>query len=194
MSSRTQHLARSTCFVQLRTGACVDLLMPDLTPVRLTDIATSLARLPRFLGHTRGACGYTVAQHSVHTAVLAARSGLQRELQAAALLRDAHEAFIGNIPTPVKSLLGERLATLEERLLRAVFARFGVPPRLATVLELRKLDLVALATERRDLLHESAWPWRIELPTPDPDRLEPWPEAVAHSHFLAAANHLGLLR
>lgn len=182
----------STLFVQIgQHGACLDLLAPDWTPVRLTDIATSLARIPRWCGNTRGAA-YSVAQHCVMVAMLLAeRHG--RYLGLAGLLHDAHEAAIGDIPSPVKAAV-PGLATLERRLQVALFRRFGLNPTLLDAPELHRADLQALATERRELLPPSAWPWRRSLPAPHPAPIEPLPDSRAYSLFLLTAARLGLHR
>lgn len=180
----------STLWVQIgQHGACLDLLAPDWTPVRLTDIATSLARLPRWCGNTRGAA-YSVAQHSAMVAtLLAERHG--RYLGLAGLLHDAHEVAIGDIPAPIKAAV-PGFAEFERRLQMALFSRFGLDPRLLDAPELHRADLQALATERRDLLPPSAWSWRRSLPEPHPDVLEPLQESRAYSLFLLTAVQLGL--
>ncbi len=184
--------AHSTCFVQTRSGACIDLLAPDFSAVTLTDIATSLSRLPRFVGGTRGEHAYSVAQHSVFVAaVLLEWTGL-RDLALAGLLHDVPEMVTGDIPSPVKRLL-PAIAGLEERLLRAVYLRFGVPLNLLGHSTVWHADLVALATEKRDLLNRSAWPWLMRLPQPQAAPLEePWPASLAHARFIATAITLGL--
>jgi len=187
---------QSTVFVQIGiAGACLDLLTPDWSPVTLTDIASSLARLPRFAGHTLGTYAYSVAQHSALCAAAVFGETGDRQLAAAALLHDGHESAIGDIPTPVKAALGApSVRALEDRLQAALFARFGLDPQLARQSEVMLAELRALATERRDLLPDSAWPWNRSLPAPWPERIEPVPASRAHAQFLAMAVALGLHR
>lgn len=182
------------CFVQIGAGgACLDLMVPDWSVVRLSDVAWSLSRLPRFAGHTRGTYPLSVAEHSVMVAAdLLGRTG-QRDLARAGLLHDAHEAAIGDIPTPVKIALGvDAVRALEDRLQDALAPRFGLAPGVLRHPEVVLSDRAALATERRDLLPEPAWAWGEDLPAPWPETLEPVPATQAYARFLAMAIAVGL--
>lgn len=184
----------SVCFVQMQSGACVDLLAPDLTHVTLTDLATSLSRLARFLGNTRGGPAYSVAQHSLLVMHILEDQGQPSSLLRAALLHDAHEALMGDIPTPVKRAAGPALAALEGRLQAAMFRRFGLIESLAHHPLISWADRVALHSERRDLLAPSQWPWPGEDEAPPlwPTRIEPVPAAQAHGMWINAAHRLRL--
>lgn len=189
-------------WIQTFTGRAFDLAHPDPDAVDLTDIAWSLSRQCRFNGHT--GTFYSVAEHSVHVAVLAGRLGPQRHpdlspeahrgLQRAALLHDAAEAYIGDIVQPLKVLLAsERLAEIEADILDCIGQCFGIhTPHFAHPL-VKHCDLVALATERAGLLFPCDREWG-PLPEPDP-YMQIWlgldPDE-AHARFLAAARHLGL--
>lgn len=184
----------SAAFVQLHSGACVDLMAPDFGPVSLTDLATSLSRLPRFIGATRGPRIYSVAQHSILVMEILHRRMHSTPILRGALLHDAHEAAMGDIPTPVKIALGRaNVQELEARLQSAIAARFGVPIGAIQHWAVRQADQIALLTERRDLLAPSAWPWP-ELPEEalEDEIIQPWPESLAHVRWLAAAGKLGL--
>lgn len=115
-------------FVSTISRQRVSLLDPDPRTISLGDIAASLARQCRYNGHVEGF--YSVAEHSVYVSRLIERAGHHPKVQMAGLLHDAHEAYIGDITQPVKALL-ERAAPsvirhLEERLDRAICARFGL--------------------------------------------------------------------
>lgn len=181
---------RSICFMQVRSGACVDLLAPDLRPVTLVDIATSLSRLPRFLGATRGPHPYSVAQHSVHVAELAAHWGAPPRLQLAALFHDAAEALTGDIPTPLKLALGEPFRRIERALEDAVRRRWRITHSLRDPM-VTQCDEAMLATERRDLLAESAWSWPWPAGPLPGFVVTPWPSSVAHARWMSAAHALG---
>lgn len=185
----------STAFVQLHSGACVDLLAPDFGPVSLTDIATSLSRLARFNGATRGAQPYSVAQHSILVMQILEQRRHNTAMLRAGLLHDAHEAVLGDIATPVKAALGrDAVREVEARLQTALALRFGLPPLIfASNWALHQADQVALATERRDLLNPSAWPWPTMEEEALPDTiLQPWPASRAHVEWLTFASRLGL--
>lgn len=188
----TPHPRRvSSAFIQTRSGACVDLLLPDLSPVPLSDIATSLSRIPRFLGATVGELGYSVAQHSLHVAECLAAWGYSPQIQLAGLFHDAPEALIGDCPSPVKKLLGEAWHALEARMALAVQRRFGITVALDAE-PIRQADAALLRTERFLLMKPSAWPWpgddgalplNIEIPF--------MPASVAHARWQAAAVRIG---
>ena len=76
---------------------------PRPSEVRLEDIAGSLAHTCRFGGHCQRF--YSVAEHSLYVARELADHG--ERVQAYGLLHDAGEAYVGDIPRPVKSQLGE---------------------------------------------------------------------------------------
>jgi len=136
----------------------------------LPEIAHCLARIPRFVGHTMGR-PYSVAQHSVLVAEEVKRSGGGPRLVAAALLHDAAEAFLQDLPHPVKmmpELAGYR--ALMKRTEEAIAAHFG----LALFLDhpaIKRADLVLLATEKRDLMAPEPHPWGA-LPPPMAGRIE----------------------
>lgn len=159
-----------------RYGRRIDIPRPKQDQIHIDDIAAHLARLPRFCGATVRT--YTVAQHSVHVMMLAKAAGAGDTLQLAALLHDAHEAYMGDIPTPFKAVAGPIMHATENDLQRAVLARFGVTTVYETCrAEIKRFDLVALATERRDLMHPAAshgeWPV-LQGIQPDTHRLDPF--------------------
>lgn len=85
----------------------VNIYGPDLMrpgDVLLRDVVHSLAMLCRFNGHLREF--YSVAEHSVLVAALAEFYG-DDEAIIPALLHDAHEAYTGDVPRPVKRLVPE---------------------------------------------------------------------------------------
>lgn len=184
---------RGTHFVQVgQRGACVDLLWPDWSPVTLEDLAWSLSRLARFNGGGSSTYPLSVAQHSANVSAAVFGMTADRKLAAAALLHDAHEAALGDIVAPVKAALSPALQVLEGRLQATLLTRFGLVPELARHPALHRADAEALATERRDLLPESVWPWRGPAAQAWPEKTVPWPASVAYARFLAMAGTVGL--
>jgi len=90
---------RTNTFMPTVSGRIWPLLSATAQDVHWPDIARQLARLPRFAGCTDGD-PYSVAQHSVAVMRL-----VQPCARPHALLHDAHEAFIGDMITPMKRAL-----------------------------------------------------------------------------------------
>ena len=103
------------------TGRYVDLINPDPSTINILDIAHALGAMPRFAGHTKKF--YSVAEHSVQCAIRV-EHGIRLEM--VALLHDASEAYLMDIPRPLKQNLPEYKA-IEERMMRAIFAKFELP-------------------------------------------------------------------
>lgn len=156
-------------WVLTKSGNRVDLFDPKPEQIKLHDLAFALSHLNRFCGN---AGGYSVAQHSVLVA-----AHVPDNLILEALLHDAAEAYIGDIVGPLKAQLSG-IHEIEGRLHQAISIKFGcghiIPP------EVKRADLIMLATERRDLLpaHEDAWEC-LEGITPCEHKIVPWPPTVA---------------
>lgn len=73
---------------------------PRSEDVCLEDIAHALSMKCRYQGHTRWF--YSVAEHSVGVMLGAKQAGAQLPEQLQALLHDAAEAYLPDVPSPVK--------------------------------------------------------------------------------------------
>ena len=144
------------------TGAMVDLRQFTRVDISLLDIAHALACINRFTGHA--ARPYSVAEHSllVERLMLSEFGVTQPKARLAALLHDAHEAYIGDISTPIKHLVGWALTDREHALQHVMLARFDVwETTAAWASVIKRCDLVALATEKRDLMPAGGADWPI---------------------------------
>ena len=151
-------------------GARVDLALPALHhgEITLSVIAHHLAQINRFTGAARRP--YSVAEHSLLVADIADRElRLDVHGQFAALLHDAHEAFVGDASTPMKHALGGAWHLVEEAWQRATLRAFGVlTPSAAYRSAIKRADLMALAIERRDLMPAGdEWPILHGVPVLD---------------------------
>lgn len=90
---------------QLINGHLLDLLNPDPSIITAGLIANSLWRIPRFLGHTTRP--WNVLQHCMLCVRLGQADRRHPEELAQIALHDAHEAFVGDLPSPVKGALAE---------------------------------------------------------------------------------------
>jgi len=150
-------------YLQTVSGRRVNPFDPDPEQLDIEDIARALANLCRFGGHSRAF--YSVAQHSVIVSELVEQRGGDAEDVFAALMHDAAEAYLGDMPHPIKhrSPLGTAFKAAEGHLEAVIHERFGIKP---DVPEIKRADRALLATERRVFSGES-WHW------PELDGVEP---------------------
>lgn len=113
--------------VRTLSGKSVDLLDPDPSQIDITDITRALSNLCRYGGRLR--CFYSVAEHSVLVAnwlLDRHRAHLGGNLLAlAGLLHDGAEAYMGDIPWPVRAAISGA-SDLDDRLSAIVAKRFGL--------------------------------------------------------------------
>jgi 5'-nucleotidase len=142
-------------YLQTVSGRWVNPFDPDPEQLDAHDIARALANLCRFGGHSRAF--YSVAQHSVIVSRLVEERGGDAEDAFAALMHDATEAYLGDMPHPIKhrSPLGAAFKAAEEDLEHAIRDRFRIKP---DVPEIKRADRALLATERRTFSAET-WHW-----------------------------------
>ena len=143
---------------------------PHPDQISIEDIAVALSREPRFAGHTREF--YSVAQHSWEVSNHCASNPLW------GLLHDAAEAYMKDMPWPVKRLLPE-YKVLEWRLMRVITEKFGL--RWPEPAKVKEADLTLLATERRDFFGVTKVSGDYD---PLPYILKPWPPMYARCMFL----------
>ena len=103
-------------YIQTSSGRWFNPFEPDPEQIDPGDIARALANVCRFGGHTRAF--YSVAQHSVIVSELVEERGGDVEDVFAALMHDATEAYLGDMPHPIKhrSPLGAAFKEAEDRL------------------------------------------------------------------------------
>lgn len=141
------------------------------------DVAHALAHLCRFTGHTSRF--YSVAQHCVYVAQLV---GAARQTMLAGLLHDASEAYLQDLPTPLKyhtSMQAYRDA--EAQVQSAIYWKHGIREEPAAV---KRADKRMLATEARDLLAPMHPDFKIPA-EPIAQRIECWTSADAKARWLA---------
>ena len=133
-------------YLQTVSGRFVNPFDPDPEQLDPADIARALANICRFGGHCRPF--YSVAQHSVIVSELVEQRGGDLEDVFAALMHDAAEAYLGDMPHPIKhrSELGAAFKAAEEHLEQAIRERFGIKDGVP---EIKRADRALLATERR---------------------------------------------
>jgi 5'-deoxynucleotidase YfbR-like HD superfamily hydrolase len=114
-------------YIKTRSGLKFFYDEPTPEMVSIDDIAHALSNLCRFNGHTR--TFFSVAQHSVEVANLLYASAAKEHRALSALcglLHDAHEAYVGDFPTPFKVLLGQPFREAESFTIEAIETRLNI--------------------------------------------------------------------
>ena len=128
-------------WIPTHTGGRFNLLKPRTEDVNILDIAHGLAQKVRYNG--QGNTFYSVAQHAVICSIF-----VEPEFQKIALLHDANEAYLPDIPTPVKEVIrGWR--ELEEHLESFIFPAFGLDAKIPE--EVKVIDHRLVLDEAKEL-------------------------------------------
>ena len=203
-------------WMQTFTGRVFYPLNPQADEVAMIDIAHHLSLTCRFGGAT--VAWYSVAEHTCRMCYLMAHDGHEQAMLRHALLHDAAEAYIGDVPTPLKQTLvaGKAQGTdvlrladhtgpvewhsfseIENKVREAIYEAMGIEaPTADERVTLSKYDRIMLATEKRDLLEEPRVAWGEDLPEPARrkiDEQKTYPPPVARKKFMDLAARLGLV-
>lgn len=165
------------------------------------EVAPALARICRYGGHVPGN-PYSVAQHCCIGADAALEETGDANLAAYVLLHDAHEAYFGDMTTPVERCLSaieaelfggaDRvatvIATVKARFDAAIWKAAGLPPPGRTYREaVKAYDIRLLATEKLQLLMSCPLSWGTEVDAAKPirmrGRITAWPVAKAIDEY-----------
>jgi len=103
--------------IRTNSGLFINVFDPRPEMLCIEDIAHGTAFQPRFAGHLER--HYSVAQHSILAAEMASDKN-----KLAALLHDASEAFMLDMPTPIKAMLPD-YKIYENKLMEVIALKFG---------------------------------------------------------------------
>jgi uncharacterized protein len=132
------------------SGRKIDYGNPDPRQIEITDIAAGL-RMPRFVAQTNRLI--SVAEHSCRVSAMLERDYPDEpDLWLEGLMHDAAEAYVVDLPRPLKYFPGIREAYLgiEKRVASAIAVGLGLPDKDLDP-RVRAADNVALVTERNAL-------------------------------------------
>ena len=164
-------------------------LDPKPEHVDIEDIAHSLSMRCRYAGFTSHF--YSVAEHCVHVSY-----ALRPARQFEGLLHDAGETYspFGDIPRPVKQLLPPFVKEVNDRIDRAIAAKFGLPPDEHC--EVKWIDACICLDEKAFLMprHPASDKSLPEGIKPLGVRIEGWSPERAKREFLRRFNHLRSVR
>lgn len=163
------------------------MLDPDPSSIEIFSIASALSKICRFGGHCPSF--YSVAEHSVHAALLSERYGYGREITKAVFLHDATEAYLGDMVKPLKnSMTAYRL--VEKNFERALSERFDIDFEGNHSI-IKKIDREVIKAEKRALWPNDTHRWtglleveEVEIP------FHFYPPELAFSYFFNFAKYL----
>lgn len=181
-------------YVTTLSGRAVSLSDPDPSTISIRDIACSLSRMNRFNGAT--VLPVNVADHSLNVVRLMALRKAPPELQMLGLLHDAHEAYLGDIISPVRCEIAAHatfdvVQRIADRLDSAILKAFRVwhAASLGALAWVRTADTAVFAAEWRDLMHGPC-PVNVEAA---PFAIKPRLAGKAEEDFLTTFERLHML-
>jgi hypothetical protein len=146
------------------------------------DIAESLSKQCRYNGHVQRF--YSVAEHCILLTGWAMENtpGRNRRLLRTFLLHDAAEAYISDVPSPLKAMLPQ-LKEMEQRIEQAIGLKYDCliphPPIV------KSADTRICVDERAQAMSNSGHVWGTDEMEPLGVTLEFWDPSTARDRFLA---------
>ena len=142
-------------YVITYTGIAFPFLSSKPEHVNIIDIAHQLSLTNRWGGASR--IPYSVAQHSI---LVSRHVPLEHKL--AALLHDASESYLTDLPRPIKRSPGfDRYVDIERSIMRVIADKFGFEYPFSTIV--LRADNVALNTEARAILPDGVHKWADDV-------------------------------
>lgn len=136
----------------LPTGSIINFHNPGDYKYDINEIALLLSKVKRFNGF-----GTDVMTHSMFVAGTLLDLTGNPHIALLGLLHDAHEAYTGDIATPVKHILGNKLDNLERMVQRAILWQLNAKHENALGAErlIKLIDLYAMREEVRAMVAEN---------------------------------------
>jgi len=113
-------------YISVHSGAKFNFRNPNPDHILIDDIAHSLSMQCRYNGHTGEF--YSVAEHSVHIAMwmLDRKAPGNKQMALEALMHDASEAYVCDMPRPLKPFLDPLYQDLETTVERAIAHKYNL--------------------------------------------------------------------
>ena len=147
---------------------------PSAEDIFIEDIANALSQQCRYGGHTRRM--YSVAEHCCHVHDASSASN-----KLAALMHDAGEAYLLDVPRPLKSLL-VGYQEIESGLMAVIATKYGFAWPLPE--EVKYLDTEIIADERAQAMAPSVDGFWNKQPSTLDVVIKFWSPSEAASEFL----------
>jgi uncharacterized protein len=144
------------------SGRKIDVSNPDPADIVIEDIAWALSRMPRFSGHSIPYVPYSVAQHCIQVAEELKEHG--PKIQLYGLLHDAAEAYINDLPSPVKHIpeIHAVIKKLEDSLMTAIYIALNIEMPTERQDELVKIaDKTQQAVEAYNFMYSRGKDWNL---------------------------------
>ena len=135
--------------ITTHSGQQVDIESPRAETICIEDIAHALSFLCRGSGQAN--FFFSVARHCIYCAREAKAQGFSREIILACLLHDASEAYMTDVPKPIKDNLIPQYREYENALLDVVYQKFV--GRTLTEEELSQVTMIDRLLLQYDLKH-----------------------------------------
>lgn len=197
--------------IETYTGTFVNVACPHSSTICIDDIAHGLAQTCRYGGQSTEY--YSVAEHAVFVSRHLEEQGAPLYIQLAGLHHDDAEAYLGDIPRPIKKLLDPQYSELTEKMNVAVTRALAWTPAPLQFMwgvqayelpEVKAADNFALFTEARAGLVPSRgegwagqannWDLEVEAVEREQDLPEYWhgglPWQVAEVQYIMRHWHL----
>ena len=170
--------------IALRSGVYFDFDNPRAEMINISDIGWALSNVCRYGGH----CSfYSVAEHCCYCYD---QIEPRRNLRIAALLHDASEAYVGDMPKPLKNLLPE-YSVIEKKIQRLIYVKFGVDGRYDQMI--KKVDRELLKAEKAVLFPRDREVWAGFEDVDEIDvEINFWEPAEAFKQFMRRCDILGI--
>lgn len=110
-------------WIMTQSGGVLDYDAAEYTALSIDEIAHSLSNQCRYNGHCSDY--YSVAEHSVHVSHLVGAT-YNKRWALAALLHDASEAYVCDLPRPLKKAMGKSFSDYEDKAMLSVAKKFGL--------------------------------------------------------------------
>lgn len=180
MTATEVRTGRKGDWMQTYTGKQFWPIDPRAEEVDIRDIAHALSLICRY----NGQCNrfYSVAEHSWHTSFL-----VPPEHQLAALMHDATEAYVCDIPRPLKRFL-ENYEQIEFEVWLAICDKWPKLPRFLPAC-VKQADNAILMAEAAVLLGPHPAPWGVDV-EPAQRNILCMPSGIAEHNFLMRFNEL----
>lgn len=127
-------------FIETYNGIQFYPLDPKPEEIHIVDIAHSLSNLCRYGGHSK--IFYSVAQHSINMVNYLKTQTDDPKILLDAALHDASEAYLLDIPRPLKKFLYE-YKNYENKLQKVIYTKYGLDSKISSIVKQADDDILS---------------------------------------------------